>query len=281
MGNLVMYKVEQGTNNAPGDTWHGPARITGFDGNVVWTQHGSVPVATALHLLRPATTAEMLASMVMNRNKRRLGTVVDVAPSADQSGYIDATGVRADAMEVDHPPDPVFPQPTIRSNLEEDFAHPRDVIMDDPEYPSRELLAPERSHIPVELPDVVTPLEEHLTRTGVSRDDPGARLVRGLAERRDSAAASSRTGSRSRQEREENLVAHLFKEQEDEVTGGLFQDFEECQAFFADRVPQPEATAFKAVMNKGAKRELRRNRRRNEASYLSMTDLELPTRNYR
>ena len=49
-------------------------------------------------------------------------------------------------MEVDHPPDPVFPQPTIRSNVEEDFAHPRDVIMDDPEYPSRGLLAHLLSH---------------------------------------------------------------------------------------------------------------------------------------
>ncbi len=101
----------------------------------------------------------------------------------------------------------------------------------------------------------MTPLEEHLTRTGVSRDDPGAKLVRGLAERKDSAAASSRTRSRSRQEREENLVAHLIEEQEDEVIGELFQDFEECQAFFADRVPRPEATAFRAAMNKGAKKK--------------------------
>ena len=32
-----------------------PARIVGFDRNVVWLQHGAVPVTSAVHLLRPAS----------------------------------------------------------------------------------------------------------------------------------------------------------------------------------------------------------------------------------
>ena len=104
----------------------------------------------------------------------------------------------------------------------------KDVYMDDPSQSSRDLQMPQPgAPSPVELPSFTTPLEEHLTRTGVSGDDPGARLVRGLAERRDSAAASARTRSRSRQEREESLVAHLSVDQ-GEPMDNLFKDHAEC-----------------------------------------------------
>ena len=189
--------------------------------------------------------------MVKSRHKK-LGAVTEPPPTTDQTGYIDATG---------GPPDVEM---TLADNLllfqaPANVSHPpaqeeeKDVRMDDPSQSSYDMPAPRpQAPPPAELPSVTTPLEEHLTRTGVSRNDPGARLVRGLAETQNSAAASSRTRSRSRQEREENLVAHLAV---DNCLDDLFKDYEECQAFFADRAPRPDAAAFKAALDKGAKKK--------------------------
>ena len=62
-----MYKREQGSKE-PGDEWNGPARITGFENKVSWMVHSGVPIAAALHLIRPASIYEMLAYQVMSRN---------------------------------------------------------------------------------------------------------------------------------------------------------------------------------------------------------------------
>ena len=52
---------------SPGEEWSGAARIIGFDRIVVWLLHGAVPVTSAVHVLRPASTASMLALQVMSR----------------------------------------------------------------------------------------------------------------------------------------------------------------------------------------------------------------------
>ena len=143
------------------------------------------------------------------------------------------------------------PAPPDRSLM---YEMDKDVHMDDPMRANYELRGPQPSALPtLQLPSTKTPLEEHLERTGIARNDPGARLVRGLADKQNSAAASARTRSRSRQEREESLVAHLVVEHGPEMEE-LFKDYAECQAFFADRVPRPEAAAFKAALDKGAKK---------------------------
>ncbi len=87
-GDWVMYKVMQGAD-APGSEWEGPARVGGRDGDVIWLQHGAVPVAASLRNLRPATTAEMLAAQVLARNRTPLMTEPCVA-EGEQDGYLDA-----------------------------------------------------------------------------------------------------------------------------------------------------------------------------------------------
>ena len=47
--------------------WSGPARVIGCDSNVVWLQHGAVPLTSAVHLPRPVSTEEILASQVKSR----------------------------------------------------------------------------------------------------------------------------------------------------------------------------------------------------------------------
>ena len=61
VGNVVMYRVVNQGALAPGDTWSGPARIIGFDNQVVWLQSGGQPIAVAMHQFRPSSTAELLA----------------------------------------------------------------------------------------------------------------------------------------------------------------------------------------------------------------------------
>ena len=61
VGDLIMCKTKRSdvVNEEKSSTrvsdWNGPARIIGFDKDVVWLQHAAAPVASAVHLLRPAT----------------------------------------------------------------------------------------------------------------------------------------------------------------------------------------------------------------------------------
>ena len=70
VGDFAMYQIRQNAR-APGEEWSGPARVLGFERNVVWLQHGAVRVTSAVDLLRPASTAEMLALQVMSRRMVR------------------------------------------------------------------------------------------------------------------------------------------------------------------------------------------------------------------
>ena len=67
-GDMVMYRVMQGADGSPGSEWSGPARVIGAEGDVVWLQHGAIPVASAMHLLRPASNPELLSWQVMTRD---------------------------------------------------------------------------------------------------------------------------------------------------------------------------------------------------------------------
>ena len=57
-------------HDVPGNKWRGPARSVGFDEKTVGVIHGTVPVMTSLHKLRPALAAEMMAYQVLSRNMR-------------------------------------------------------------------------------------------------------------------------------------------------------------------------------------------------------------------
>ena len=58
VGDLVMYRKDQDTKK-PGDEWCGPARIVGFYVKTVNCIHGTMPIMTSLHKLRPPSAAEM------------------------------------------------------------------------------------------------------------------------------------------------------------------------------------------------------------------------------
>ena len=46
-GDLIMYKVEQQSDGIEDQRWHGPARILGLDGKVIWCLHEGTPVAAS------------------------------------------------------------------------------------------------------------------------------------------------------------------------------------------------------------------------------------------
>ena len=90
-GDWVMYKIENRGDVAPGDQWHGPARMIGADDETVWIQHGSVPVATSYHLMRPANAEELLAAHVLSRH----GTpTVDISSMRNTEDQLAATDAR-------------------------------------------------------------------------------------------------------------------------------------------------------------------------------------------
>ena len=78
VGDLVMYRKDQ-ESEKPGDEWCGPSRIVGFDGKTVNVVHGTMPVMTSLHRLRPPSAAEMMAYQVLNRQMRPVAPEITVA----------------------------------------------------------------------------------------------------------------------------------------------------------------------------------------------------------
>ena len=88
VGDLVMYRRDQGAKQ-PGDEWQGPARTTGYDKNVPWMVHAGVPVAGAMHRIRPANTSEMLAYQVMSRSLTPLYEEVRPRAPGEQQRFLD------------------------------------------------------------------------------------------------------------------------------------------------------------------------------------------------
>ena len=64
-----MFKKQQGAVEY-GDHWSDPMRIIGFDGETVWGQFHAGTLATATHLLRSQTAAELFALMITKRDSR-------------------------------------------------------------------------------------------------------------------------------------------------------------------------------------------------------------------
>ena len=216
-----MCRVVQGSL-APGSEWSGPARIIGFEGDVVWLQHGGIPVASAKHLLHPASTPELLACQV----RARAMTPVMVAPTvgpAEQSSYLDARGPQVpspagpdveDRLALSASDDEDDPEPPVRAAVGHDrdpsaVLRPAGSAFDPrPLADDRQVKRPRRgaqTAVPIrgttaELQEeLVTPLDRHFGSVGISSEDPGRKLARSLATRgRTSADSSSRYRSRSR-----------------------------------------------------------------------------------
>ena len=105
---MVMYRNIQGAL-APGEEWHGLARIIGFEGSMVWLQSAGVPVASAVHLLRPSSTAELLAHQLESRARTPIAT--EAGPAHEQMAHVDARG------DAPVPTDPT-PAPVVQAPIE-------------------------------------------------------------------------------------------------------------------------------------------------------------------
>ena len=238
-GDWVMYHVTQRarkgpTPGAPGTEWAGPARILGFEQNVVWLQHGGVPIASALHLLRPATTGEMLACQ-MKAHWQRPVLEETLLGDGQQQGYLDHSkgqvhlsdrpervpplgfrevGDHISREEAAHPEAPLTALPpadgegSVRPDVDEKgVSSPSSSSSSNGgEEPSvdrgtkrlREDPAPAASVRPVEAEEMLSPLERHLDAAGVSPEDPGRRLARMLRTQEASASSSAPSRIRSR-----------------------------------------------------------------------------------
>ena len=208
VGNLIMYRSEDSSTGEPGSVWQGPARITGVEGDVVWCQHGGVPVATAFHQMRPASTAELFAAQVMSRSMRFSQYVPP--DTGDQQSFVDTRSKPSSAPSAANPLPEVAPVVDASGQVPEDqlaslvdLPAPTRRAREDPDtsiesHPDvfgttkrQKKDRPKQSVTLVEEDELDTPLEKHLRKTGVTSDDPGMRLTRTLAQREGSAAASS------------------------------------------------------------------------------------------
>ena len=179
-----MYRVVQGSL-APGTEWSGPARIIGFEGDVVWLQHGGIPVASAKHLLRPASTPELLACQV----RARTMTPVMVAPTegpAEQSSYLDARGPQV--------PGPAGPDDEDRLALSASDDE------DDPEPPVRAAVGHDRDPSAVPRPAGPSP--------GMTLDQ-STRIGQVKRPRRGAQTAAPMVPRMTTTELQEELVTHL------------------------------------------------------------------------
>jgi hypothetical protein len=208
VGDFVMYKCKQGAE-APGDEWSGPARIIGFESDVVWLQHMAVPICTAVHLLRPASTAEMLACQVKSRNATPKVTVP--METQEQEGFLDMRHI-PEAETADPQLKEQAPAATIstdesvseesgdsdeevQSKTEEKVKIPRpledhahEVIQETKKKKPRKTIVRE----PIQVSDR-SPIERLLDDLGIGTEDPGRKLAKKLTERLGSAASSSKS----------------------------------------------------------------------------------------
>ena len=69
VGDMLMYKKEQGSSGAPGDNWCGPLRVLGVDDKTLWGLHEGVPIACATNKVRSANVSEILAHTILKRGK--------------------------------------------------------------------------------------------------------------------------------------------------------------------------------------------------------------------
>ena len=254
VGDMVMYRSVQGAL-APGEEWHGPARIIGFEGSMVWLQSAGVPVASAVHLLRPSSTAELLAHQLESR--ARTPMVTEAGPAHEQMGCVDARGeapVPTDLVEaplaVQAPIEASAPAATLSDDEgdtdeaadEQQVLAIRDMKEEPQDQPvakrtrlARDPLTSETMQQPVDDDSFDTPLDRHLESIGVTMNDPGPRLARSLAE------PVSRARSRSRGHEATASLAYAFHATEDPSMKNLLEEFEDFQKFFAERVERPAA----------------------------------------
>ena len=271
-GDWVMYRVSQGSD-APGTDWAGPARIIGEDGDNAWLQHNAVPILTATRLLRPATTAEMLACQVMAKNMTPRIDPMTIG-AEQQDGYIDARLPEPEQAAVEEPAAPAATQEEEEAKEDSDSEPEQNTQAPPLEDREEELeqdvgREPKRLRRPdtaaasssarqpgTEVSDLQSPLERHLERIGVDVDDPGRRLARTIADRHD-----PRDRSRSRERGETQNISSTtvslaaFAADGNAETCGALDEFEEYQTFFAERVQRKESKAFLASKGKMHKKK--------------------------
>ena len=180
-----MYRKDQDAN-VPGKEWLGPARIIGFDEKTVNVIHGTVPVTTSLHKLRPCSAAEMLAYQVLSRNLHPVSSPIVLAPG-QQLGVVDAR-VAAPATRVVAPatsPPPRGRRPRVSAPLTEvtSSSHDAPRVIPAVTEPVTPVQRSDPERLLVEYDDRSI-LEKHLDATGHTFNDPGRRLAATMRKRR-------------------------------------------------------------------------------------------------
>ena len=265
VGNVVMYKVKHQGARAPGDEWVGPARIIGFENQVVWLQSAGQPVASAVHLLRPCSTPELLAWQISSRSHKPLAAPPQDEGVAEQQGYLDAGDLEG-MPDVDSEDEDIAERdgPTSTSHTSEPESKRR-------RHPPQRRAKTARTRSPAAsaADDMMSPLEKHLEKIGVPIEDPGRRLTRSLASA-SSAMASFATASdvskstehgqaggvsmlsehvgdnASVSHVEKHYVCLMAKLQSDRGWDGRshLTAYRAAQSFFADRICTPAASAY-------------------------------------
>ena len=272
VGNVVMYKVYHQGARAPGDEWCGPARVIGFENQVVWLQSAGQPVATAKHLLRPCSTPELLAWQVRSRNLTP--TVQRPQETAEQEGYIDARDAPTSSGHATRPQQTQVNQHDDDDDVFDDNQELGDASDDDGrDAPAsghsaeplekrqrknrlqRQQVALKRTQAqPATLPaeELMSPLERHLRSTGVEADEPGMRLARTLATSSSALFAVSGDAPKSsgRTDSYVCLMADAHAEKGTRERSQL-ESYFSAQAYFADRIRTSSAEAY--LVAKGSK----------------------------
>ena len=101
VGDLISFKREQKAKTDE-QRWSTAARIIGFDGEkVCWCLCEGVPFCVATDKIRPATSAQALAYLYLNKDKH--GPVYTPGPSDEQQSFVDARSRDPETQMWEHP----------------------------------------------------------------------------------------------------------------------------------------------------------------------------------
>ena len=81
--------------------WQGPARITGFEDEVVWLNDSGLPVCGAPHLIKPSSVVELMLTLVKARNHPPSTAESPIRTVGEQQRYV---GLSACKHSVGSPP---------------------------------------------------------------------------------------------------------------------------------------------------------------------------------
>ena len=234
----------------------------------MWLQAAGQPVASAVHLLRPCNTAELLAWQVRSRSMRPTAAPTQGAADGEQEGFIDARDVDV--------PVPGHDDESVGSKSGDEVPRSSGLIPTDAPMPPanasgehkrrrkqriQQAATPRSATAGADtVDDLLSPLERHLDNTSVPVDDPGRRLIQSLASS-STAYTAAETGAAPKSSGHTeagadfvSTTANMHVADDDDVKYRL-TEFHAAQAFFSERIPTPIAEAYAASQGKPKARQ--------------------------